>query len=68
MSYDTGEKALGTGGLYDKHLLSVVFQDTSDPHHVGLEQYHFTEDYKTMSGYWVYLGKDKLGKEICDKQ
>ena len=68
MDYDTGEKAIGTGGLYDQHLLSVVFQDTTDPKHVGLEQYHFTDDYKTMSGYWVYLGNDKLGKEICDKQ
>lgn len=68
MDYDTGEKSIGTGGLYDKYLMSVVFQDTTDPKHIGLEQYHFTPDYKTMSGYWVYLGKDKLGKEICEKQ
>jgi hypothetical protein len=68
MDYDTGEKALGTGGQYDSTLLSVVFQDTDDLKKVGLEQYKFSKDKKTIQGYWVYLGHDKLGKEVCTKE
>ena len=68
MRYDTGEVARGTGGLYNSELLSVVFQDTTDLNKVGLEQYRWSKDRKKMGGYWVYLGKDKLGTEVCEKQ
>tara|TARA_R110000868_G_scaffold48766_2_gene157902 strand:- start:589 stop:972 length:384 start_codon:yes stop_codon:yes gene_type:complete len=67
MEYDTGEKYRATGGQYNEELLSVVFQDEADPHVVGLEQYHLLDDKTSMGGYWVYLGKDKLGKETCTK-
>lgn len=68
MNYDTGDHDLGTGGQYDPSLMSVVFQDPKNLKSVGLEQYTFSADSKTMSGYWVYLGKDKLGTEVCIKQ
>jgi len=67
MDYDTGEKYKATGGPYSTNLLSVVFQDINKPDHVGLEQYTLSEDEKKMGGFWVYLGKDKLGEEICEK-
>lgn len=68
MDYDTGEKYKGTGGQYNATLMSVVFQDLDDPKVVGLEQYTFTKNKKIIQGYWVYLGKDKLGKEVCERQ
>lgn len=68
MTYDTGEKAIGTAGLYDENTISVVFQDTKDLKKVGLERYSYSDDYKKIQGYWVYLGKDKLGEEICEKE
>ena len=67
MSYDTGEISRATGGQYNEKLLSVAFQDTKDLKKVGLEQYTLQDDKKTIEGYWVYLGKDKLGKETCEK-
>ncbi len=67
MEYDTGEKANGTGGLYDADTISVVFQDTKDLKKVGLEQYSYAADKTKIEGYWVYLGQDKLGKEVCEK-
>jgi hypothetical protein len=67
MKYDTGEEDLGTGGLYDQTLLSVVFQDQNNKAHIGLEQYHFSPDHKKIGGFWVYLGQDKLGTEVCEK-
>ena len=67
MTYDTGEEAIGTAGLYDEMTLAVVFQDTKDLKKVGLERYSYSDDRKKIQGYWVYLGKDKLGKEICEK-
>lgn len=68
MEYSTGEKAIGTGGQYNELLLSVVFQDSKDLKTVGLEQYHWLDKEKTkMGGFWVYLGKDKLGKEVCER-
>jgi hypothetical protein len=67
MEYDTGEKYNATGGQYNEELLSVVFQDLSDPHIVGLEQYHLLDDKKSMGGFWVYLGKNKLGRETCTR-
>ena len=68
MNYDTGEKYLGTAGLYDNNTISVVFQDTKDLKKVGLERYSYSEDRKSIQGYWVYLGKDKLGTEVCEKE
>lgn len=67
MNYDTGEHSIGTGGQYDPTLISVVFQDVKNIKNTGLEQYHFSDDKKTMQGYWVYLGNDKLGNEICER-
>jgi hypothetical protein len=67
MDYDSGEKAIGTGGQYDPTLMSVVFQDKENLKHIGLEQYTFTPDRKKIQGYWVYLGEDKLGSEVCDR-
>jgi len=67
MSYDTGETYYATGGQYNDELLSVVFQDHSDLKTVGLEQYRWSADKKAIGGFWVYLGKDKLGSEICNK-
>jgi hypothetical protein len=67
MDYDTGEHAFGTGGEYDKTIMFVVFQDQTDKTKIGLEQYQFSDDDNKIAGYWVYLGKDKLGREICDK-
>jgi hypothetical protein len=67
MKYDLGEDAIGTGGQYDPTLMSVVFQDKKDLKHVGLEQYTFSADRKNIQGYWVYLGEDKLGSEVCEK-
>jgi hypothetical protein len=67
MVYDTGDKDIGTGGMYDKDLLSVVFQSRKDLKHVGLEQYHFTDNNTKISGFWVYLGKNKLGREVCER-
>jgi hypothetical protein len=69
MHYDTGESYNGTGGQYSEDLLSVVFQDKKDLTTVGLEQYHYlSDDKKQIGGFWVYLGKDKIGREICDRQ
>lgn len=65
MKYDTGQIYKATGGQYNERLLSVVFQDEKDLKVVGLEQYHWIKDKKEMGGFWVYLGKDQLGKEIC---
>lgn len=68
MIYDTGEKYRGTGGQYNPTLMSVVFQDINNPKKVGLEQYGFYNgDLNTMQGYWVYLGEDKLGTEVCKR-
>lgn len=67
MKYNTGEKLIGTGGQYNEEVMSVVFQDPKNLKKVGLEQYTFSSDKKTIQGYWVYLGKDKLGSEICEK-
>ncbi len=67
MLYDTGEKYVATGGQYNEELLSVVFQQVGDLKVVGLEQYHLSEDKNAMGGYWVYLGKDKLGSEVCTR-
>lgn len=68
MTYDTGEVYNATGGQYNDELMSVVFQDSKNLRRVGLEQYHLSADKKQMGGFWVYLGKDKLGKEICIKE
>lgn len=68
MEYDTGEKAVGTAGLWDNETIAVVFQDTNDPKIIGLERYSYSKDHKEIQGYWVYLGKDKLGKEVCVKK
>lgn len=68
MKYDTGENAVGTGGLYDDDTIAVVFQDTKDLKKVGLERYTYSNDLRRIEGYWVYLGQDKLGKEICEKE
>jgi len=67
MEYDTGEIYKGTGGQYSPELMSVVFQDIHNLKHVGLEQYTFAANKKIMQGFWVYLGEDKLGTEICEK-
>lgn len=68
MKYDTGEIYRATGGPYGNELLSVVFQDTKDCKKVGLEQYYWDKERKKMGGFWVYLGEDKLGTEVCEKQ
>lgn len=68
MEYDTGEKYVGTGGLYDNNTISVVFQDANNLKIVGLERYSYSKAHKAIQGYWVYLGKDKLGKEVCEKE
>lgn len=68
MTYDTGEKARGTAALWDDNTIAVVFQNISNPKVIGLERYSYTKDHKKIQGYWVYLGKDKLGKEICEKR
>jgi hypothetical protein len=68
MTYDTGEDANGTGGLFDPNTLSVVFQDTKDLKKVGLERYEVSEDKRHIAGYWVYLGQDQLGTEVCKKE
>lgn len=67
MSYDTGEEADGTGGLYDDNTIAVVFQDTKDLKKVGLERYSLSDDGKSIQGYWVYLREDKLGTEVCTR-
>lgn len=67
MEYDTGEKATGTAGLFDRNTISVVFQDTEDPKKIGLERYSYSKDFKKIQGYWVYLHQDKLGTEVCEK-
>lgn len=68
MTYDTGEDANGTGGLFDPDTISVVFQDTKDLKKVGLERYSVSKDRRRIAGYWVYLGKDQLGTEECKKE
>jgi hypothetical protein len=69
MSYDTGENSVGTGGLFDEDELAVVFQNVDDSKKVGLERYaRDPKNPNKLQGYWVYLGQDKLGKEICEKQ
>ena len=67
MKYDTGENYRATGGQYNEELLSVVFQDMKDLKKVGLEQYRWSKGKKEMGGFWVYLGEDKLGTEICER-
>lgn len=67
MSYNTGESAIGTGGLYDPDSLAVVFQDTKNLKIVGLERYSLSDDKQKIQGYWVYLSKDKLGTETCER-
>jgi len=68
MKYDTGDTAIGTAGLWDNDTIAVVFQDIKNPKIVGLERYSYTKDHKKIQGYWVYLGKDKLGEEMCEKE
>ncbi|MCE3238121.1 MAG: hypothetical protein K0R24_1102 [Gammaproteobacteria bacterium] len=68
MQYDTGEKSIGTAGIWDNETIAVVFQNTHDPKIAGLERYSYSKDHKKIQGYWVYLGKDKLGKEVCEKE
>lgn len=69
MEYDTGEKYDGTAGLFDDNSISVAFQSTADLKVVGLERYAYAPNNpKIIGGYWVYLGKDKLGTEECEKQ
>ncbi|OGT69666.1 MAG: hypothetical protein A3J38_04920 [Gammaproteobacteria bacterium RIFCSPHIGHO2_12_FULL_45_9] len=68
MEYDTGDKAIGTAGLYDDNTVAVVFQDIKNLKKVGLERYSYSDDHRKIQGYWVYLGKDKLGKEVCEKE
>ena len=67
MTYDTGEAYHATGGQYDPTLMSVVFQNDENLKQVGLEQYKLSDDKQTMSGYWVYLGGEKLGREVCQR-
>jgi hypothetical protein len=67
MDYGTGERSRGTGGQWNPMLMSVVFQDTEHKNHIGLEQYQFNQDKTVMQGYWVYLGYDKLGSEVCKR-
>jgi hypothetical protein len=68
MTYDTGEVAKGTAGLFSSDTLSVVFQDIKDPKKIGLERYSVAKDNpKNIQGYWVYLGGDKLGSEVCER-
>lgn len=67
MAYNTGEEANATGGLFDADTIAVVFQDTKDLKKVGLERYELAQDGKTIQGYWVYLGGDMLGTEVCEK-
>jgi|GEM_PF-3100868 hypothetical protein len=66
MHYSTNDHMIGTGGQYDDQLLFVVFQDQKDLKKVGLEQYQRKGEH-TIAGYWTYLGKNKLGEEICEK-
>jgi len=68
MEYDTGEVARGTAGLWDTDTLAVVFQDLKNLANIGLERYSFSNDGTKIQGYWVYLGRDQLGKEVCVKQ
>ena len=68
MKYNTGEEYDATGGQYSDDLLSVVFQDKNNLKIVGLEQYRYDEKYNAMGGFWVYLGKDKIGTETCKKE
>ncbi len=68
MEYSTGEIARGTAGRWDDITLAVVFQDLKNLENIGLERYTFSKDYKRIQGYWVYLGRDKLGKEVCEKR
>lgn len=68
MTYDTGDKYVGTGGQYDPKLMFVAFQDIKNPNRVGLEQYTLTDDKSTIQGFWVYLKDDKLGKEVCKRR
>jgi hypothetical protein len=66
MHYDD-EDSVGTGGLFNQDTLAVVFQNTKKLKLIGLERYAYSDDHKIIYGYWVYLGKDKLGKEVCEK-
>jgi hypothetical protein len=68
MSYNTGEKYVGTGGQYNPTLMFVAFQDTKNLNRVGLEQYTLSDDKSTIQGFWVYLKEDKLGKEVCKRR
>jgi len=67
MKYDTGETLRGTGGQYDEHLLFIAFQDPKNLKKVGLEQYRWSADKQKIGGYWVYLGQDKMGTEVCER-
>lgn len=68
MKYDSNDVYHGTGGLYDEQTISVVFQDPKNLKKVGLERYSYADDKKSIQGYWVYLGKDKLGSEVCIRE
>ena len=68
MQYDTGEKMIGTAGLYENDTIAVVFQDIKDLKKIGLERYSYAPDRNRIQGYWVYLGKDQLGKEVCERE
>lgn len=62
------EHSVGTAGLFDEASLAVVYQNKKDPKLIGLERYSYVNSEHTkIQGYWVYLGKDKLGKEVCEK-
>jgi len=68
MDYDDGDHLVGTAGLFDNDALAVVFQNTKKKELIGLERYSFSDKkHKKIQGYWVYLGQEKLGKEVCEK-
>jgi hypothetical protein len=67
MDYDTGEKSLGTGILRG-HTLSVIFKDANNSSNLGVQLYVITDHNRRLEGDWVYIGKNSIGKEICQKK
>jgi hypothetical protein len=66
MDYTTGEKSTGTAIEHGDNTLFVTFQDKENSKNIGLQQYTKDGNDK-MSGNWVYLGHNKIGKESCEK-
>ncbi len=67
MHYYTGEASKGTGLLRNDMLMLVCQDPANVKDSTCIEYYAISKHDKKLVGEWVYLGKNKIGKETCSK-